>query len=200
MTTWWCANVYRDCVLFLKTEKLHWEHRKRKCNRDTEIDYQTFSYRGVKRLSDPVNGRDSRFTDNIFIIWITVGVFPYRRGLQSRARGNRQNRSACILFQCIQWHVIGHTNLILNCLPACVDIIMIGRIEYFFKLKWKQGNSMLIGMSSHIQAVMIGGNIYVGGGYSDKNEQTVIVLYTSYWVMEKSTTFWEQVLWHGCCE
>ena len=54
------------------------------------------------------------------------------------------------------------------------------------KLNWKKGKDMPFPMSSSIQAVVVGGNVYVGGGFCDKGETfkaTVMVhsLHTGSW-------------------
>ena len=72
-------------------------------------------------------------------------------------------------FQCIQCHVLGYTSDLLHVQTPLAEL------KIPLKLKWKKGKYMPFGMSSPTQAVMIGGNIYVGGGGSFKNNQTVIV-------------------------
>ena len=51
------------------------------------------------------------------------------------------------------------------------------------KLKWKQGKDMPVDMANHVQAVVIGDNVYVGGGVSSKNASTVMVygVHTGSW-------------------
>ena len=51
------------------------------------------------------------------------------------------------------------------------------------KLKWRKGKDTPFGMSNNIQAVVIGDNVYVGGGYSNLQSDTVMVysLQTGSW-------------------
>ena len=43
------------------------------------------------------------------------------------------------------------------------------------KLKWKQGKDMPFDMTNQVQAVVIGDNVYVGGGVNSMNASTVMV-------------------------
>ena len=82
-----------------------------------------------------------------------------------------------MVFQCIQCHVLGYTSDLLHVQTPLAELVIP------LKLKWKQGNSMPFGMSNHIQAVIIGGNVYVGGGFNFKNERIMLVytVHTGLW-------------------
>ena len=50
------------------------------------------------------------------------------------------------------------------------------------KLNWKEGKDMPFDMSSSIQAVVIGNNVYVGGGYSTRGNsfKAIVMVYSLY--------------------
>ena len=81
-----------------------------------------------------------------------------------------------------------HSAIILLCWVTIDVQTQLTELNIPLKLHWKKGIDMPDAMSESIQAVVIGDSVYIGGGYCSLGDYSRATVFTSYWVMEKSTT------------
>ena len=71
------------------------------------------------------------------------------------------------------------------------------------KLKWKPEKGMPMSMTNELQAVVIGNNVYVGGGITSSTMNGGSYcngICCSYSLMENIASLRESLFWHGCSE